>query len=361
MPASDLLFEPVTIGALDLPNRLVMAPMTRRCAPDDRVPTPEMAAYYERRAAGGVGLIITEGMHIDDLHAPDSERVPGIYRDDHVQGWRRVTDAVHGAGSRIAAQLWHTGRLAMRPIGPSAVAAKHRDGTLRTLPRAMDAHDMPQVLHAFARAARFARDAGFDAAEVHGAHGYLLDSFLSPEANQREDEYGGAFEQRMRFPLEVVRAVREAVGPDFPLLYRFSQWRVDDAAALCYRDPQTLGIFVAALREAGVDLLHASTRDATEAAWPEQSSRTLAGWARELAGLPVIAVGCVGVDAGMDEGDVAKPADPAPAIALLERGEADLLAVGRALISNPDWPQLVREGRWSEARAYSRAQLAELR
>ncbi len=353
------LFDPLPLGGLTIPNRIAMAPMTRRLAPENRVPTEAMARYYARRAAGGVGLIITEGTHIDDEHAPDSERVPGIFNEAQIEGWQRVVDAVHAEDAVICCQLWHTGRLAMRPIGPSAIPAKARDGTDRATPKPMTREDIRRVVAGFAHAASCATSAGFDAVEVHGAHGYLLDSFISPEANRRDDEYGGPFENRMRMPLEVVRAVREAVGPALPVLYRFSQWRVDDQSALAYPDPETLGTFVTALRDAGVSMLHASTGNAVDPAF-DGSPRTLAGWAREHSGLPAIAVGRVGLGSSMNEGEGAEIADPAKAIGLIESGEADMLAVGRALISNPDWPALIRAGRWQDARPYHRELLTTL-
>ena len=353
-------FEPITIGSLALPNRLAMAPMTRRKCPKPNVPTEAMATYYARRAAGGTGLIITEGTHIDDEHAQDTDTVPGIWNEAQVDGWRPVIQAVHTAGGKIACQLWHTGRHAMNPIGPSAVAATRPDGTEKPMPRAMEAGDLIQVRDAFVNAALNSVAAGFDAIEIHGAHGYILDSFLSPVANQRTDDYGGSFENRMRFPLEVTRAVRSAVGDDYPIIYRFSQWKVEDYAALNFPDPDALGAWVAALRDAGVDILHASTRDATEPAF-DGHELTLAGWSRRLGDLPTIAVGRVSTSAGMGEAATVETTDPAPAAALIERGEADIVAVGRSLIANAAWGDIVREGRWQELLPYDASQLDELR
>ncbi len=350
------LFEPFEGAGLRLRNRVVMAPMTRRRAPDDRVPDGPMAAYYARRAEGGVGLILTEGIHVDGAHAPDTPNVPGLFTDEQAEGWRRVVERVRAAGGAIAAQLWHTGRHAMDPIAPSPIPATARDGTLKTTPREMDESDMLAVRDAFVRAAERAMGVGFDAVEIHGAHGYLLDSFISPEANHRRDAYGGSLANRMRFPLGVVRGVREALGPDAPIFYRFSQWKVEDASATNFPDPDTLAQFLVGLREAGVSILHASTLGATEPAF-EGSPRTLAGWTRSLSGLPTIAVGGVSLEGAFDE---ARVADPATAAGLVASGEADLVAVGRALIANPDWCEKVREGRWRELRPYNRSMLDEL-
>lgn len=353
-------FRPFEGAGLRLRNRIVMAPMTRRKAPDDRVPEETIAAYYERRARHGVGLIITEGTHIDDEHAPDSENVPGIFTDAQQEGWIRVVEAVHRAGGAIVMQLWHTGRHAMDPIGPSALPAPKHDGGFKPTPRAMSEQDMLAVRDHFAEGAARAMAAGFDGVEIHGAHGYILDSFLSETSNQRTDSYGGSFENRMRYPLQVVRAVREAVGEGYPILYRFSQWKSEDYQAVTFPDPDTLGLWVNALREAGVDMLHVSTRDAVEPAF-DGSSPTLAGLSRSLSGLPTIAVGRVSVSTSMNQGERVQVTDPAPAADLIRDGEADLIAIGRALISNPDWCEKVRAGRWQELVPYERTHLAELR
>lgn len=372
------LFERADLAGIELCNRIAMAPMTRRLAPDDRVPSQAVVDYYARRAAGGVGLIITEGTHVDDKHAPDSENVPGIFNDEQAAGWKRVIEAVHsaennfGSPSRIAVQLWHTGRHAMNPIGPSAIPVQKRDGGYKDTPREMTEADMDEVVAIFENAARLSIEAGFDSMEIHGAHGYLLDSFLSPASNQRTDDYGGSFENRMRFPLRVVRAVRkvldEAVGREYPLMIRFSQWRMEDYSAYAYPDPDHLERWVLALKDAGVDILHVSTRDATDPGFPrlfdtdtEDGRRTLAGWTRKLSGgMPTVAVGRVSVSASMDEGAAVQTTDPAPAAELISRGEADMIAVGRSLIANPRWCDTVREGRWNELVPYTREMLESL-
>jgi 2,4-dienoyl-CoA reductase-like NADH-dependent reductase (Old Yellow Enzyme family) len=227
----------------------------------------------------------------------------------------------------------------------------------------MTAADFEQVLAAYRSAARGAREMGCDALEIHGAHGYLLDSFLSPVDNRRTDEYGGSMKNRMRFPLEVVRTIRSVVGPDFPIIYRFSQWKVNDYRELKFRTPADLEVWVTALRKAGVDILHVSTRDVADPGFEAEGPRTLAAWTRTLSGLPVIGVGKVSVTLPMDqaygeEKDVIR--DPAPALDLVERGEIDLLAVGRALIPNVEWVRLVREGRWRDLVPFNKSQLKVL-
>ncbi len=353
---------------LVLRNRIVMAPMTRRFAPPTGIPTEAMIAYYRRRAAGEVGLIVSEGTGIDSVHAFDTPTVPRFETREQISGWQSIVEAIHEAGGAIAPQLWHCGRLAENPIGPSDVASDalpaRRDGQPRLPVRAMVKDDFAQVGEAYVNAALQAKAIHCDALEIHGAHGYLLDSFLAATTNERTDEYGGTFENRARFPLQVVRDIRTAVGDDFPIIYRFSQWRMDDLEAQKFRTPDELELWVNALKEAGVDILHVSTRAATDPGFPEVDPRlTLAGWSRRLSGLPVIAVGKVSVTLAMDEayGEQADAvADPGPALNLVESGEVDLLAIGRALIPNPDWVRLVRAHGWRQLTPFDKAQLATL-
>ncbi len=354
------LFEPISIGSLRLRNRIAMAPMTRRLT-NGTVPGQAHATYYARFAQGGTGLVITEGTHIDDGHSVDADDTPALFGPEHIARWKLVTDAVHHAGGAIACQLWHTGRHGRDPIAPSAVPVKNADGTTKPVPREMTRDDMDQVRDAFAHAGTCAQHAGFDAIELHGAHGYLLESFLSPATNTRTDDYGGTLANRMRYPLEVVRTVRTAVGPSYPIIYRFSQWKIEDYAAASFANPDELGVFVCALRDAGVDILHVSTRDATAPGYPEaHPTRTLAGWSKKLSTLPTIAVGRVSVSQSMGETGAIATTDPAPAAALIRDGETDVIAVGRALIANPDWCERVRAGKWHDLKAFDKAMLKTL-
>lgn len=358
------MFEPFLSTRLSLRNRVVMAPMTRRMAAEDGIATAEIVAYYQRRAAGGVGLIISEGTAIDGQHAYDTATVPRFETLEQVAAWKCVVEAVQAEGGAFAPQLWHTGLRAHDPIAPSpSEPSERKDGSTRPGAREMTEEDLDTVARRFADAARDAREIGCDSIELHGAHGYLLDSFLDAHTNRREDAWGGSFEKRMRYPLEVVRRVRAAVGPDYPIIYRFSQWSVLDLEQRKFRGPDDLAIWVRALRDAGVDILHVSTLNLTDAAFPEQGPRTLAGWTRELSGLPVIAVGSVSVGEGFTNWDKEGPmgvVDPAPAIELIRGGEADLIAVGRALIADPNWAHKVASGKWPELIPYSREMLQTL-
>ncbi len=363
--APNLLDLPFHVAGLDLRNRIVMAPMTRRFAGTNGIATDAIRRYYQRRAEHEIGLILSEGTHIDALHAPDTLTVPRFETPAQVEAWAGVARAVQDAGCAFAPQLWHTGRRALDPIGPSHHQPPPRpDGKLRPAVKAMDAADFAQVRAAFRHSAAQAQAIGCDAVEIHGAHGYLLDSFLSAKTNRRTDEYGGNVANRMRLPLEVVREVREGVGDGFPIIYRFSQWQIEDYAERKWQTPDDLEEFLVALREAGVDILHVSTRDVLDPGFERvHPTRTLAGWSKRLSGLPVIGVGKVSVTLAMDESygkEASLVRDPTPALELIEQGEIDLLAVGRALIANPDWVIKVREGRWRELKPYHKDMLKTL-
>jgi len=358
-------FQPWTHGALTLRNRIAMAPMTRRMAAEDGVPTDDMVAYYRRRAAHEVGLVISEGTAVDGEHAYDTLTVPRFETGEQLAGWRRVVEVVQGEGGAFAPQLWHTGPRAADPIGPGpGIAPARGDGSVPERPiRPMGEADFARVTDIFRRAGAAARGIGADALEIHGAHGYLLDSFLTPATNPRTDRYGGSGENRMRFPLEILRAVREEVGPGYPIIYRFSQWPGQDPAELKFRTPEELGMWVRALRDAGADVLHVSTLEVGAPALPGYGAAGLAAWTRKLSGLPVIAAGGVSVRLPMNEayGETdSGVVDPAPAIELVEQGEVDLLAVGRALLANPDWVPLVRTGRWRELQPFHKRLLQTL-
>ncbi len=336
--------------------------MTRRFAREDRVPTDAMCAYYANRARHGVGLIITEGAVIDSTHAPPKRKedapgfVPGIFNDAQIAGWRHITEAVHAEGGAVAVQLWHTGRFGTEhALGPSDWSSD--DGAYSC--KKMTEDDIAGAIADFVTAAINAKNAGFDALEIHGAHGYLLSSFNDPHVNTRTDAYGGSFENRMRFALEVTAAVRKGVGKDFPIIVRFSQWAVDDYTRLVFEDASEIERFSKALIDAGADALHPSTRDCTAPAF-DGSDETLAGIAKRAAGVPVIAVGRVTTSQTFGENQPPESTDPAPAIALLEHGDADILAVGRALITNADWCKKVRDGKWRELVPFELGVLGQL-
>lgn len=362
-----LLFQPFSVGSLLLPNRIVMAPMTREQSPDG-VPGPNVAAYYARRAANNVGLIITEGTVVDHPSSASSANVPRFYGDAALAGWAGVRQAVHEAGGRIMVQLWHVGadrKVDNPPIqGVPPSSPSGLDLTGKRVGEPMSDSDIADVIAAFATAAGHARRLGFDGIELHGAHGYLIDQFLWSQTNRRTDRYGGDLVARTRFAAEVVAACRRAVGPDFPISFRFSQWKISDFSARLVESPQELELLLEPLVTAGVDLFHCSTRRF----WlPEfdGAGMSLAAWVKKLTGKATIAVGSVGLDNSEFQTALlqGKGADNAALDDVAERmlrGEFDLVAVGRALLADPAWATKIRYGRTEELVPFTVSALAEL-
>ena len=343
----DALFRPFSHGRLRLDNRLVMAPMSRYFCPGG-IPTPELAAYYRRRAEGGCGLIITEGTYIDHPSAESYENVPRFHGEAALAGWAQALEQTHAAGAAMFPQLWHVGdyrQTGMAPdpdmpgFSPSGMLNDSLGNTIA--PKAMDDNDIAEVLAAYARSAAAAARLGFDGVEIHGAHGYLIDAFLWERTNHRPPPYGGGIAERARFGAEVVAAVRRAVGSDFPICLRLSQWKQSDFEAKLTSSPAELEIMLAPLVDAGVDIFHGSTRRWWEPEF-EGSPLNFAGWIKKLTGRATITVGSVGL-----QSPSFKKSDPAPIDDLLKRLECeefDLVAVGRAVLSEPRWGEKIRAG-----------------
>lgn len=361
------LFEPFRLGNLELPTRVVMAPMTRSFSPGG-VPNSKVIEYYRRRAAAGVGLIITEGTTVNHPAANGYPNVPRFYGEDALAGWKKVVDAVHAEGGRIVPQLWHVGnvrKLGTEPDGDVpgyGPMEKLKDG--KEVVHGMTQADIDNVIAAFAQAARDAQSIGMDGVEIHGAHGYLVDQFFWEGSNQRTDGYGGSLANRSRFAIELIKAVRAAVGPDFPIILRFSQWKQQDYSARLVLTPEALGEFLQPLSDAGVDIFHCSTRRFWEPEF-DGSDLNLAGWTRQLTGKPTITVGSVGLDGEflqfmVNTDKVAKPADLGALLTRLNNQEFDLVAVGRALLVDPDWAVKVRDGRQEDILPFSRDALMSL-
>ncbi|GKQ36504.1 oxidoreductase [Streptomyces sp. A012304] len=343
-----------------------MAPMTRMFSPGG-VPGEDVVSYYARRAAAGVGLIVTEGTYVGHDSAGQSGRVPRFHGEEQLAGWAKVAEAVHAAGGTIVPQLWHIGMVRNAgeepypdapAIGPSGIRLDGTEGA----GRAMTQRDLDDVIGAFAEAAAAAERIGFDGVELHGAHGYLLDQFLWATTNRRTDAYGGDAVARTKFVAEVVAAVRETVSADFPVVFRYSQWKSDNYDARLAETPEELEAVLAPLAAAGVDAFHASTRRY----WlPEfdGSDLNLAGWTKKLTGKPVITVGSVGLDGDfikgfMGEGSPVKGIDDL--LDRLERDEFDMVAVGRALLQDPEWAAKVLGGRFDELKPYEASALKTL-
>ncbi|MCR8923740.1 NADH:flavin oxidoreductase [Dasania sp. GY-MA-18] len=369
----DSLFTPVAFGKTELPNRIVMSPMSREhCL--GGVPDSKVAEYYRRRVLGGVSLIITEGTFIEHEGAsayPDN--MPRFYGNDALAGWAKVLDAVHQAGGKIIPQLWHVGAV-RRPgaAGPNPKAPgygpmeiRDKDGQLKV--KAMTQADIDDVIAAYVKAAQQAESMSFDGIEIHAAHGYLIDQFFWQQMNQRQDQYGGSLSNRIRFACEIVSAIRAAVSRDFPIVFRFSQWKQQDYNATIADTPEELSLITGELAKAGVDIFHVSTRRYWQAAFAN-SPLTLSAWVKKLSGKPVIAVGSVGLDTEFgwelwsqpQERHLSKVANISQLNTALSQGDFDFIAVGRALIADPEWAHKIRDQRLDEIVTFERKCLDSL-
>ncbi len=322
------LFAPTELGSLPLRNRIVMAPMTRSRAVDANIPNDLMAEYYGQRA--GAGLIVTEGTS-PSPNGTGYPRIPGIWSQAQVAGWRKVTDAVHAHGGRIFVQLMHTGRVGhplnlpagAELLAPSAVAA---EGEMYTdakglqphpAPRAMTDAEVPAAIQEYVHASRNAIAAGFDGVELHGANGYLVEQFLSPQTNQRSDAWGGSVEKRQRFALEVASAVAAAIGGE-RVGIRLSPFGVNAGMKPYPEIEETYTTLVPRLAAAGIQYVHIVDHSAMGApAVPEELKRALRrAWPRTF----ILAGGF----------------DRTTAEAALSEGRGDLIAFGRQFLANPD-------------------------
>ncbi|WP_188062420.1 12-oxophytodienoate reductase [Sphingobium sp. KCTC 72723] len=363
----DMLFTPFEAAGLRLRNRFVMAPMTRNFAPDG-IPSDGVASYYARRAAADVGLIVTEGIGVDHPAALGRESMGGgaspvLHGDAALARWRDIVAGVHAAGGMIVPQLWHQGVIRVpgtgyHPDAPSARPSGIWGPTDKAMvpPDYLDAvrdpstpltdSEIGDIIAAFARSAANARAVGFDGIALHGAHGYLIDSFLWQHTNMRDDRWGGGAAARALFAAEVVRAVRAATAPDFPIIFRFSQWKLQDYDARSAQTPDELATMLAPIADSGVDVFDASTRLFATPAF-EGSGMGLAGWIKRLTGKPVIAVGGVGLSKDL-QSSFAQPTVMTDNLALvadrMAQGEFDLIAVGRALLMDAQWVRKMRDG-----------------
>jgi len=316
------LFDPLIVGHLTLKNRVVMPPMANELASAEGEVTEALITHYTRRAPG-VGLVIVEHSYIA-LEGKASSRQLGIHDDALIKGLTNLVESIHAEGTTVCIQINHAGRKGRssicggQPIAPSAIAASDS----HEIPRELEKHEIQHLVRLFGAAAQRAREAGFDAVEVHGAHGFLLNQFTSPLSNRRTDGYGGSFENRFRFPLEVVEEVRKAVGSEFPLLYRLGAYdgreggiTISESQALARR-----------LLKAGINIVDVS--GGLSGSSPDDMSfqgyfLPLAEKIKQAIEGPVIGVGGI--------------KDPRFADEAISQGKVDLVAVGRALLTDPDW------------------------
>jgi len=313
------LFDPIKLGDLSLPNRIIMAPLTRQRAGDVRIPNALMAEYYAQRA--GAGLIISEATSVTPMGVGYAG-TPGLWSVEQVDGWKLVTNAVHKAGGQILAQLWHVGRISAplflngeMPVAPSAIAAKGNVSLVRPpqaypVPRALDTSELPGIVEAYRKAAMNAQMAGFDGVELHGANGYLLDQFLQDGSNHRTDEYGGSIINRARLLLEATDAAASVFGPELVgvhLAPRGDSHDMSDSDKLA-----TFSYVARELGERGIAFICARERQADDSIGPQL---------KKIFGGAYIA----------NEGFTKESAQAA-----LDSGTADAVAFGKLFISNPD-------------------------
>lgn len=348
------LFDTVKLGNTTLDNRMGVAPMTRTSATPEGLATDQMVSYYTKFARGGFGVIITEGIYPDGKYGQGYFNQPGLINNEQMQAWKKVTDSVHQAGGKIFAQLMHAGALSQGnrfvtdTIGPSVVQPKgeqmkiYAGKGLFPLPKEATNEDITDVIKGFVNAAKYAKEAGFDGVEIHGANGYILDQFLTDYVNQRTDEYGGSTENRVRLLVEAVKAVREAVGKDYTLGIRISQGKINDFHHKWAGKGKDAEIIFGQLGSSGIDYIHVTEYEAWQPAFPEgegtsaldsafdDQGATLAALAKRYGKVPVIANGNLH--------------DPIQANELIEKGEADVITIGRGALANGDWVNKVKNG-----------------
>lgn len=350
-------FSPLTLGAFTLKNRIAMAPLTRQSSEDDGTPTDEMAAYYGRRARGGVAMVITEGTYTnDELGAVAYLNQPGCETPKHVEGWKKSVRAIHDNGALAILQLMHGGRVSdprclYEGESPVSASATHSSGAvlysdtdeemhnrglqppwpLVTFPPAREATkaEIRRIAEGFAEAAVRGVEAGFDGVEIHGANGYLYYQFIDPTQNNRTDEYGGSAENNVRAAVEACQLVRDAIGPQKLIILRLSQDGVDAFGGAWPGGVGYAAEVGKALATAPVDALHWSSFDWKDNRDPN-SDRPMPEVLREASGKPMIVNGGIAEGADIEE--------------VITSGGGDLVAVGRPLFAHPDWPHIIRSG-----------------
>jgi 2,4-dienoyl-CoA reductase-like NADH-dependent reductase (Old Yellow Enzyme family)/thioredoxin reductase len=329
-----VLLSPIKIGTMEVRNRFVVPPMGTNFANPDGSVSQQLIDYWAARAKGGYGLLIVEVTAVDPLGKAIPWQ-PGIWDDEFITGWRKLTDEVHKYGAKVAVQLHHAGRqtthevIGAQPVAPSAIPCP----VDREMPRELTTEEVYNLIEKFGDAARRAMDAGFDAVEVHGAHGYLIAQFMSPYSNKRIDEFGGDFMNRMRFPVEVVKNIRRKVGSGYPIIFRFS----GDERVPGGRTIDESRMVARVMEEVGVDSLHVSTGVYGSMPWLIAPSAVSPGYnvyaseeIKNVVNIPVIAVGRIN--------------EPLMAEDILEDGKADMVSLGRESLADPELPNKVAAG-----------------
>ncbi len=364
---NDNLFRPFSLKSLEIKNRIVMAPMTRSFSPGG-IPTKDVSEYYAKRAAGDVGLILSEGTVINRKSSSKDPNIPHFYGNEALAGWQKVIENVHENKGKMGPQIWHQGIQENDPSGwlpgapfegPSSFYNKDFQNGV-----AMTDKDIADTIAAFGEAAADAKRLGFDVVEIHGAHQYLIDQFFWEVTNNRTDSYGGkTIKERTRFGVEVVKEIRKRVGEDFPVIIRLSQFKPSDYNNKNAKSPKEMEDWLLPLTDAGVDIFHCSQRRFWEPEF-EGSDLNFAGWAKKITGKATITVGSVGLDGGDFFGAFAgqsfEPGSLEGLLKRLDQDEFDLVAVGRPLLADPNWVQKIKENRNEDLIGFTKAALTEL-
>ncbi|MDT3425872.1 2,4-dienoyl-CoA reductase-like NADH-dependent reductase (Old Yellow Enzyme family)/thioredoxin reductase [Paenibacillus forsythiae] len=332
------IFEPGKIGNLEIKNRLIVPPMLTEYAAEDGRLTERYIRYYEEKAKGGWGLIIAEDNAVEPRGA-GFKNIAGLWSDELMQEHKELVERVHKTGAKIAVQVYHAGReasseiMGMRPVAPSPI----QDPTQSETPVEMTTDEVKEMVEKFAQAIRRCQEAGYDAIELHGAHGYLINQFVSPFSNKRTDAYGGNLMNRLRFPLEIIARAKELVGEEFPIIYRISADEMVEGG-LTIEDTKVIS---QVLEHSGVAAIHASAgvykTGAIVSAPTSIRTAVFSDYAKEIrkvVNIPVFAVN--------------KIIYPHVAESILKEGKADFVAMGRASTADPQFPNKVKEGRLDE-------------
>ena len=358
-----MLFEPYKLKNINLRNRVVMAPMTRNQSPGG-IPTSEVVAYYSRRAKAEVGLIITEGIEVSHEASSAYPDVPRLDTKEAREGWKRVVNGIKENGGSVIAQLWHCGGFRKLGMQPNPEVPGHTASGLvkpgKKVAHEMTLEDIKQTINAYASDAKYCEEIGFDGVEIHGAHGYLIDNFFWEGTNIRDDSYGGSIEKRSQFVSEIIQAVRSNISREFIVGLRFSQWKQHDFEAKLAHSTDDLKKVLLSPVESGLDYLHSSMRRFWESEF-EGSEENLAYWTKKISNIPTIGVGSVGLDSDfIDMTAPSKPASIDKAIDDISKEKYDLLAVGRALLSDHEWVLKMKDGRLKDVIPYSKEALLKL-
>ena len=358
-----MLFDEYKLKNLILRNRVVMAPMTRNQSPGG-IPTSDVISYYARRAKAEVGLIITEGIEVSHIASSAYPNVPRLDTNKAREGWKKVVDGIKNNNGAVIAQLWHCGGFRKLGMQPNPEVPGYTASGLvkpgKKVAHEMTLQDIKETIDAYASDAKICQELGFDGVEIHGAHGYLIDNFLWGGTNIREDSYGGSIQKRSQFVSDIIKAVKENVDDQFIVGLRFSQWKQHDFSAKLASTSDDLKKILMPPVEAGLDFLHSSMRRFWESEF-EGSDENLAYWTKKISNIPTIGVGSVGLDS--DFIDMTAPATPTSidkAIDDIKKQKYDLIAVGRALLSDYEWVVKMKEGRLNDVIPYTKDALLNL-